>query len=192
MPKLSLPSPLRRRLGAGLLAGVGALCLPSTPAWAALAVGASVKDFTLDAAVGGKAFRFTLSEALKQGPVVLYFYPKSFTSGCTVEAKLFSEASAQFKAMGATVIGVSNDNLDTQRKFSVEACRGQFPVAADDGGQVIRQFDAGFSLAPGVADRISYVIDPQGKVLLAYASMNPDGHVNAALQAVQRWRDQRR
>ena len=181
-----------RRLGIGLLAALSLGWLGASPAHAALALGSSVKDFTLDAAVGGKAFRFSLSEALKQGPVVLYFYPKSFTSGCTVEAKLFSEASAQFKALGATVIGVSNDSLDTQRRFSVEACRGQFAVAADDGGQVIRQFDAGFTLAPGVADRISYVIDPQGKVLLAYASMNPDGHVNATLQAVQRWRDQRR
>ena len=152
-----------RRLGIGLLAALSLGWLGASPAHAALALGSSVKDFTLDAAVGGKAFRFSLSEALKQGPVVLYFYPKSFTSGCTVEAKLFSEASAQFKALGATVIGVSNDSLDTQRRFSVEACRGQFAVAADDGGQVIRQFDAGFTLAPGVADRISYVIDPDRK-----------------------------
>ena len=180
------PHPLAAPLAAALLTLTGAA------AQAALAVGAPAPDFSAEAAVGGQAFRFSLADALKSGPVVVYFYPKSFTSGCTVEAKLFSEASAQFKALGATVIGVSNDSLDTQRRFSVEACRGQFAVAADDGGQVIRQFDAGFTLAPGVADRISYVIDPQGKVLLAYASMNPDGHVNATLQAVQRWRDQRR
>ena len=89
-----------RRLGIGLLAALSLGWLGASPAHAALALGSSVKDFTLDAAVGGKAFRFSLSEALKQGPVVLYFYPKSFTSGCTVEAKLFSEASAQFKEIG--------------------------------------------------------------------------------------------
>lgn len=169
------------------LAALAACALIAGPAQAALAVGAATPDFTLDAAVGGKAFRFTLSEALRQGPVVLYFYPKSFTSGCTVEAHQFSEATAKFKALGATVVGVSNDSLATQQRFSVEACRGQFAVAADEGGKVIKQFDAGFTLAPAVADRISYVIEPPGRVLAVHASMDPDGHVGAAMAAVQAW-----
>lgn len=168
-----------------------AACLP-WGAQAALAVGATAPDFSADAAVGGQAFRFTLSQALKQGPVVLYFYPKSFTSGCTVEAHQFSEATERFKALGATVIGMSNDDLDTQKRFSVEACRGKFPVAADDGGKVMKLFDAGLTLVPGMADRISYVISPQGKVLMAHASMNPDGHVSAALKAVTEWNSSRR
>lgn len=170
----------------GLLALAGLALLP-TAASAALAVGAPTPDFTLDAAVGGKAFRFTLSEALRQGPVVLYFYPKSFTSGCTVEAHQFSEATPKFKALGATVVGVSNDSLATQQRFSVEACRGQFAVAADEGAKVIKQFDAALMLAPSVADRISYVIEPPGRVLAVHASMDPDGHVGAALAAVQAW-----
>jgi len=170
----------------GLLALTGLALVPGV-ASAALAVGAATPDFALDAAVGGKAFRFTLSEALRQGPVVLYFYPKSFTSGCTVEAHQFSEATPKFKALGATVVGVSNDSLATQQRFSVEACRGQFAVAADEGGKVIKQFDAGFMLAPTVADRISYVIEPPGRVLAVHASMDPDGHVGAALAAVQAW-----
>lgn len=166
------------------------LALCSLVAQAALPVGAAAPDFQLDAALAGQPFRFRLADALKQGPVVLYFYPKAYTSGCTVEAHLFAEATPTFKAQGATVIGLSNDDLDTLRKFSTEHCRNQFAVAADVGGKVIRQYDAGFTLAPGVADRISYVISPQGKVLLTYASMDPDGHVKATLTAVQAWRAQ--
>lgn len=165
------------------------LTLSGAAAQAALAVGAPAPDFSAEAAVGGQAFRFSLSEALKSGPVVVYFYPKSFTSGCTVEAHQFSEAVPRFKALGAQVIGVSADDLATQKRFSVEACRGQFPVAADEQARVIKAYDAGFALAPGVADRISYVVAPGGKVLAVHASMSPDGHVQAALQAVQRWRD---
>jgi peroxiredoxin Q/BCP len=157
---------------------------------AALPVGATAPDFSLDAALGGQAFRFSLAQALKSGPVVLYFYPKAFTSGCTIEAHLFAEATPQFKALGATVIGLSNDNLDTLKKFSTEHCRDQFAVGADVGGKVIRAYESGFSLAPGVADRISYVISPQGKVLLMYASMSPEGHVKETLKAVQAWKDQ--
>ena len=157
-------------------------------AHAALAVGAAAPDFSAEASVGGKAFRFTMSQALKQGPVVLYFYPKSFTSGCTVEAHQFSEATDRFQALGATVIGVSNDDIETQKRFSVEACRGKFAVLADEGAKVIRQYDAGLMLAPNMADRLSYVISPQGKVLMSYASMNPDGHVAAAIKAVEQWK----
>jgi peroxiredoxin Q/BCP len=157
-------------------------------AQAALAVGAPAPDFSAEAAVGGKAFRFSLAESLKQGPVVLYFYPKSFTSGCTVEAHQFSEATERFKALGATVIGMSNDDIETQKRFSVEACRGKFPVAADAGAKVMKAYDASLMLMPSMADRISYVISPQGKVLLSYASMDPDGHVDAALKAIAQWR----
>ncbi len=158
-------------------------------AFAALPVGASAPDFSLDAALGGKPYRFHLAQALKTGPVVLYFYPKAFTSGCTIEAHLFAEATPQFKALGATVIGLSNDDIGTLKKFSTEHCRDQFAVGADVGGKVIRTYDAGFSLAPDVADRISYVISPQGKVLLSYASMNPEGHVRETLKAVQSWKN---
>ena len=167
-----------------------ALLASGSASWSALPLGTAAPDFQLDAALGGQPFRFKLADALKQGPVVVYFYPKAFTSGCTVEAHLFAEATPAFKAQGAAVIGVSNDDLDTLKKFSTEHCRSAFAVAADLGGKVIRQYDAGFALMPGVADRISYVISPQGKVLLAYSSLDPDGHVKATLKAVQDWRAQ--
>jgi len=156
----------------------------SGPAHAALAVGASAPDFSTDAAVGGQAFKFKLADALKQGPVVLYFYPKAFTSGCTVEAHQFAEATDKFKAQGVTVIGMSNDDIDTLKKFSVEACRSKFAVAADAGGKVIKDYDVALKLVPGtMADRISYLIAPDGKVAAVHASMDPDGHIDAMLKA---------
>ena len=162
-----------------------ALLLPS--AQAALSVGAAAPDFTADAAVGGQSFKFRLADALKKGPVVLYFYPKAFTSGCTVEAHQFAEASDKFKAQGATVIGMSNDDIDTLKKFSVEACRNKFAVAADANGKVIKSYDVALKMVPGtMADRISYLIAPDGKVAAVHASMDPDGHIDAMLKAAEK------
>jgi peroxiredoxin Q/BCP len=186
----SIPHVTRRRsrplLRLAALAAA-AIALPDA-ALAALAVGANAPDFSADAALGGQPYRFVLAEALKKGPVVLYFYPKAFTSGCTVEAHQFAEATPKFAALGATVVGLSNDDIDTLKKFSVEACRNQFAVAADPKAQVIKAYDAGLMVKPDMADRISYVISPQGKVLLAYSAMDPSGHVDAAMKAVQAWK----
>jgi peroxiredoxin len=162
-----------------------ALALAAGAAQAALKVGQRAPEFTVDAALGGKPFRFVLAEALARGPVVLYFFPKAFTTGCTIEAHAFAEATPRFNALGATVIGVSNDDADTIRRFSVEACRNQFPVAADPDSKVIRAYDAKVLLMPGMADRISYVIDRSGRVALVHASMNPEGHVTQTLKAVE-------
>ncbi len=178
--------------GRGHALSAAAFCVASLAApaigHAALAVGAAAPDFSADAALAGQPYRFVLADALKKGPVVLYFYPKAFTSGCTVEAHQFAEATPKFAALGATVLGMSNDDIDTLKKFSVEACRNQFAVAADPGAKVIKQYDANLAVMPNMANRISYVISPQGKVLLAYSSMDPDGHVNAAMKAVQDWK----
>jgi peroxiredoxin len=133
--------------------------------------------------VGGKPFKFKLADALKDGPVVLYFYPKAFTSGCTVEAHLFAEATDKFKALNTTVIGMSNDDIDTLKKFSVEACRNKFAVAADDGAKVMKVYDANFKLAPNMADRISYLIGQDGKIAAVYSSLAAEGHVDAMLGA---------
>ena len=176
-------SVLRRRAA---LAALGLLC--SLGVRAALPVGASAPDFTAEAALGGKTFTFKLAEALRKGPVVLYFYPRAFTSGCTVEAHAFAEATPVFEALGATVIGMSNDDIATLQKFSVEACRNRFAVAADAGASVTKAYDAALWLKRDVADRISYAISPQGKVLSVYSSLNPDGHVGAMLKAVEDWK----
>jgi peroxiredoxin len=167
---------------AALLGLSGPACL------AALAVGADAPDFTAEAALGGKTFTFSLAQALQKGPVVLYFYPKSFTKGCTVEAHNFAEAAGKFESLGASLIGMSNDDIATQKEFSVKECRDKFPVAADAGALVMKKYDAALTLMPNTADRISYVIAPNGKVLYVYSSMNPDQHVENTLKAVEEWR----
>ena len=107
------------------------LALGANPASATLKVGDAAPDFTAPATLGGHEFTFRLQEALKQGPVVVYFYPAAFTKGCTIEAHDFAEAMPQFRKLGASVIGVSHDDIATLNKFSVSECQSKFPVAAD-------------------------------------------------------------
>lgn len=159
-------------------------CLAVTPSIAALKPGAHAPLFTTQAALDGKAFSFSLAESLKKGPVVLYFYPKAFTRGCTIEAHAFAEATPQFQAAGASVVGMSNDDIDTLKKFSTEACRSQFAVASDAGGKMIKAYDAG-SMLPGFAGRISYVIATDGKVVFTHEGSDPEAHVRETLKAVQ-------
>ncbi|HEY9180192.1 MAG TPA: peroxiredoxin, partial [Candidatus Baltobacteraceae bacterium] len=127
----------RRLLAAAVLA-----LAATAPALAGLAVGATAPPFTAPASLGGKVFTFNLADALKNGPVVLYFYPAAFTKGCTIEAHTFADAMDQFKALHATVIGVSHDTIDTLNKFSVSECRSKFPVAADTDQAVMKEYDA--------------------------------------------------
>lgn len=172
-----------------LYAGLVALgCLVAVPAEAALAVGAAAPDFSTEASLGGKVFSFSLNEALKKGPVVLYFYPKSFTKGCTIEAHDFAEATDKFASNGATVIGVSHDDIATQKKFSTEECRNKFAVAADPDGKVIAAYDAKMG-SMAMSNRISYVITPDHKIAFVHSDMNPDQHVSLTLAAVQKWKD---
>jgi peroxiredoxin Q/BCP len=104
---------------------------------ATLKPGDTAPDFTTQASLGGKTYTYTLADELKKGPVVLYFYPAAFTKGCTIEAHEFADAVDEYKKYGATVIGVSHDNIDTLTKFSVSECRSKFPVAADADAKVI-------------------------------------------------------
>jgi thioredoxin-dependent peroxiredoxin len=166
------------------------LALLGNNAWAALAVGDTAPDFTVPGALGGKPFSFSLANALKKGPVVLYFYPKAFTSGCTAEAHDFAEATPKFNTLGATVVGMSNDDIATLQKFSTEACRDRFAVLADAGGRITKRYDAAMMKGMEMADRISYVISPQGKVLYVYSSGDPDEHVKRTLAAVAQWKAQ--
>src|SRR5450631_2253938 len=124
--RFARPGKAVRVFAAGLMGTLAGALAPVS--WAALPVGASAPDFTAQAAVGGKPFTFTMAEALKRGPVVLYFYPKAFTKGCTAEAHDFAEASDRFAALGATLIGMSNDDIETLKEFSVRECRNKFAV----------------------------------------------------------------
>jgi peroxiredoxin Q/BCP len=153
-----------------------------------LKTGAKAPDFSARATLGGKEFDFSLTEALKKGPVVLYFYPAAFTPGCTVEAHNFAEAMPKFQALGATVIGVSQDKIATLDKFSVQECRSAFPVAADTTGKVSRSYDALMSGFLGYSDRTSYVIAPDGNIIYAYRALDPDHHAEYTMKAVADWK----
>jgi thioredoxin-dependent peroxiredoxin len=174
-----------RRLFAGVLVSCAALAVP---AYATLSVGATAPDFTAQASLGGKEFSFSLADALKKGPVVLYFYPAAFTKGCTIEAHEFADATSQFAALGATVIGVSHDTIDTLDKFSVSECRSKFAVAADPDEAVIKAYDAVLPIKPEYSNRTSYVIAPDHTILMEYTDLNPDKHVDMAMDAVKKWR----
>ncbi|WP_051516824.1 peroxiredoxin [Herbaspirillum sp. RV1423] len=156
-------------------------------AMAALKPGDKAPDFNAQASLGGQVSTFSLAEALKKGPVVLYFYPAAFTTGCTIEAHLFAEAIDRYKALGATVIGVSNDKIETLNKFSVSECRSKFAVAADTDQKIMKSYDAVLLTKSDYASRTSYVITPDHTILYEYSSMNPDKHVENTLQALQQW-----
>lgn len=159
----------------------------SSAAWAALDVGEKAPDFSVPAALAGKQYNFSLAETLAKGPVVLYFFPAAFSAGCSAEAHEFAEATAKFEALGATVVGVSTDDIETQVKFSTQACQGRFAVASDAGKTVIKSYDAAMMLMPDYANRVSYVIAPDHSIVYYYQSLNPSKHVERTLGALRDW-----
>jgi peroxiredoxin Q/BCP len=165
-------------------------CVLSGPLFAALQPGVKAPDFTTQATLAGTPFTFSLADALKKGPVVLYFYPAAFTKGCTIEAHEFAEATDKFKALGATVIGVSHDSIDKLNKFSVSECRNKFAVASDADQSITKAYDAVLAAKPEYADRTSYVIAPTGKIIYEYTAMDPENHVGNTMAAVQKWQDE--
>lgn len=158
------------------------------PAAAALSTGSKAPEFTLQATQGGNVFTFNLADALKKGPVVLYFYPAAFTKGCTIEAHDFADAIDQYTALGATVIGVSHDPLDKLQKFSVSDCRSKFAVAADTDQTVMKAYDAILPQNTQYANRTSYVIAPDGTILYTYTNLDPSLHVQNTLTALKTWK----
>ena len=161
-------------------------CLLAAPCFAALKPGTQAPLFKAPAYLAGKPFTFDLAAALKKGPVVVYFFPAAFTAGCNVEAAAFSQAIDKFKAAGATVIGVTAGNTDRLAEFSkdTEKCAGKFPVAADEGARIARQYDATLTLKPGWSSRTSYVIAQDSTVRFVHDDMNPNQHVKQTLDAV--------
>lgn len=159
--------------------------LASFRAAAQLEVGAIAPDFSLRAALDGREFRYSLGEALSQGPVVLYFFPAAYSEGCSVEARTFAEAMPDFSAAGASVVGVSADNMQTLTLFSKQACQGRFPVASDADQQVMRAYDAAMRTRPEYATRVSFVIARDGSIVFTHKSLEPTRHVAKALAAVR-------
>jgi peroxiredoxin len=165
------------------LATLGAGALGITSASAELPKGVKAPGFVTRAALAGDEFGFTLRAALAKGPVVLYFYPKAFTSGCTLEANAFAAAMPKFKAAGASVIGMSNDDIATLKRFSREECRDAFPVGVAS-PQIIAAYDVALGNS-GLASRTSYVIARDGRIAAVHSSEDYRGHVEKTLAAVK-------
>ena len=171
-----------------LACAISLAVLAAVPAHAALQPGATAPDFTAPGALAGKEFKFSLSEALKHGPVVLYFYPAAFTSGCTMEAHEFAEAADQYKALGATLIGVTAGNTNRLVEFSTSECRSKFATAAVT-TDIIKSYDTVLPMEPDWSNRTSYVIAPNGKIVFTYSNPDPSKHVDETLGALKKWKD---
>lgn len=159
----------------------------SSAVYASLPVGAVAPNFSTSGAKAGKDVAVDLHQALRTGPVVLYFYPKAFTQGCTLEAHAFAEATPEFAKYGATVIGMSADDLPTLRKFSSEECRDKFTVAVASPA-IIRSYDVALKrlgISTGVTDRTSYVIAPSGRITFVHSDLDYRQHVSQSLAAVK-------
>lgn len=169
------------------LIGLVVAITAASPAMAALPVGAKAPDFVTTGAVAGKPFQLRLARELRKGPVVLYFYPKAFTQGCTLEAHAFSEASGEFRKAGAQVIGMSADDLPTLKRFSVEECRNAFPVATASGA-TIKAYDVSLPVVgklTTMSNRTSYVIGRNGRIAFVHSDLDWSKHVSLTLAAVK-------
>ena len=172
-----------------ILAAIGALAVLALPSasQAELAVGTLAPNFATQAALAGKDYAFNLQAALRKGPVVLYFYPKAFTQGCTLETRAFAEAHDQFAAAGATVIGLSADDVATLKRFSTEECRNKFAVGVAT-PDIIRAYDVALrrqGMPAGMANRVSNVIGLDGRVRFVHSDLDYRDHVRLTLEAVQ-------
>jgi len=160
------------------------LAVLAQPLGAALPVGAKAPEIRTMGALAGKTFKLDLKEQLRHGPVVLYFYPKAFTQGCTLEAKAFADAMPEFRKAGARVVGMSADDLETLKRFSTEACRSAFPVATASPA-TIKAYDVVLKQKPELSDRTSYVIDRKGRIVMVHSELDWKDHVAKSLAAVR-------
>lgn len=161
-----------------------ALALALTPVAAALPEGAKAPQIATTGAVGGKAFKIDLQRQLKRGPVVLYFFPKAFTKGCTLESRAFSQAMPEFRKAGAQVIGLSADPIDTLKEFSIKECSSAFPVASATPA-LQKAYDVAWAEQPGLTKRTSYVIGRDGRIVMVHDDLDWSQHVAKALAAVK-------
>lgn len=174
---------MNRIIRSALLALPLALATLAPPASATLERGTTAPRFTTTAALAGRTFAFDLAAKLREGPVVLYFFPRAFTQGCTLEANAFAQAMPDFEAAGATVLGMSGDDIATLQRFSREECRDAFPV-----GRATPEVVAGYDVAmgqSGMTSRTSYVIAPSGRVVMVHSDMDWRQHVAMTLAAVR-------
>ena len=178
-----------------------ALALHLSTSHAALATGDAAPAFQAPASLDGKTFTYSLADALKHGPVVVYFYPSAYTGGCNLEAHTFAVQHEKFLAAGATIVGVSLDDIGRLNTFSAdpEYCGGKIAVASDPEGRIARSYalavrDAapgrkdtrGVEIEHGFAERSTFVVAPDGHIAAAFDGLSPVDNVDHALAAVQR------
>ena len=168
-----------------LAAGAAAIALTAAPLAAALSEGAKAPLFAAKGARAGKPITIDLAKELKKGPVVLYFFPAAFTSGCNIEANAIAQKIGEFKKAGATVIGMTAGNVDRLVEFSSKECAGQFTVAAASPA-VIKDYDVNLTAKPGWTTRTTYVIARNGRIADAFTDMAPGGHITRSLAAVHK------
>jgi peroxiredoxin len=172
----------------------------SAPAWAALQEGETAPGFEAQASLAGKAFGYSLQDALKKGPVVVYFYPSAYTGGCNVQAHTFAESYDKFKAAGASIVGVSLDSIARLNDFSADPqyCAGKIAVASDADGKIAKAYEVnvreaaagrkdtrGIEIGHGFAERTTFVIGRDGRIVAVLGGLKPAEHVEQALAVVQ-------
>jgi len=171
-----------------------------SPAFAALKTGDPAPQFTAPASLAGKTFSYSLQEALRKGPVVVYFYPSAYTGGCNVQAHTFAQDHDKFAAAGATIVGVSLDSISRLNDFSADPnyCAGKFPTASDAEGSIAKSFgltvkegkagskdSRGIDIGHGFAERTTFIVTPDGKIAATIGGLAPEENVDEALAAVQ-------
>jgi peroxiredoxin len=189
---------MKKHLVLGLLAAFAA-----TPALAALKPGDMAPDFSAQGSLGGKDFSFHLKDALKKGPVVVYFYPSAYTGGCDLEAHTFAEQSDKFAAAGATIIGVSADDLGRLKQFSADPafCAGKFAIMSDADTKIAQSYALNVTppregakdvnkadINHAFIERVTYVVGKDGKIMAVMSSkadgLSPDQHVDKSLAII--------
>jgi peroxiredoxin len=188
--------PARITLAAALLGALGA-----APAQAALKEGDAAPAFTAQASLAGKAFSFSLADALKKGPVVVYFYPSAYTGGCNLQAHTFAVKHDQFASAGATIVGVSLDSIQRLNDFSADPqyCAGKIAVASDADGRIAKAYELqvreavagrkdtrGADIDHGFAERTTFIVRPDGRIAATIGGLTPAENVEQALAAVQK------
>jgi peroxiredoxin len=186
------------KLKLALLTTLLAIALPGH---AALKAGDTAPEFKTEAALAGKAYSYALKDALKAGPVVVYFYPSAYTGGCNIQAHTFATQIDQFKAAGATVVGLSLDSIGRLKEFSADPdyCAGKLSVASDADGKIARAYELnvrdaqagrkdtrGQDIDHGFAERTTFVVTPDGRIAATLGGLTPAENVAQALQTVQK------
>jgi peroxiredoxin len=172
----------------------------SPTASAALKAGDQAPEFTAQASLAGNAFTYSLQDALAKGPVVVYFFPAAYTGGCNVQAHSFAVDHDKFAAAGASIIGVSFDNIQRLNDFSADPnyCAGKFPTASDESGKIAKSFDLavrqgeagqkdtrGLEIGHAFAERRTFIVTQDGKIAATIGGMSPEENVDQALDAVR-------